>query len=184
MKPLVMTCSHIGRSADRRTPRNEMSFALVPWVGDDALVENSAQQDDDYLAEHELSRPRRRPAPRQRFDPHPVSLRAVRALLAEGTAKQPSDVNFNEAASALRRLEQKKAEAEQAAADAAIEAELQEAATPRQLPFSLPPRLDRPAGPTLLLTCSSPAARCTQLDQTFTTTRKKPAPFRSIDDDM
>ena len=161
-----------------------MSFALVPWVGDYALVENNAQEDSGYLVEHELSRPRRRSAPRQRFDPHPVSTRALRAVLAEGTAKQASEVNFDEAASALRRLEQKKADAERAAAEAAMEAELQEAATPRQLPFSLPPRLDRPAGPTLLLTCSSPRAGGAQLVEPLTTTRKRPAPFRTIDDDM
>lgn len=91
----------------------------------------------------------------QRFEPDYVSEQAIRAAIAMGkaTLATVSEVSADEARAALREQQAQKAvqAAEAAAAaEAAVEAE---AATPRPLPFSMPPRA-RQEQSLLRLTCS------------------------------
>ena len=132
-----------------------------------------------------VSERRRKPMPR--FNPEPVSAVALRALLAEGgtDGRSTSEITADEAEAALKRKLKKQEEEAKAAAEAAAQAEYDEAATPRELPFSLPPREDRPEQPALLLTCSD-RALAEQLQaaeqQTSYATRKKRETFRAADD--
>ena len=135
-------------------------------------------------------RARREPKARVLFDPQPVSDNAVRALREEGIICSGGDVNADEAAQALKRRMLRLAEEDRAEAEAAAEAEMLEAMTPQQLPFSLPPRIDRPAEPLLMLTCQHPTSSDATSTEPMspeeglrTKTRKRRAtPFSAGDD--
>ena len=139
-------CADAAPSADARpTPSPLTQHMIVPYEPlDNALVE----------VEEELPQRRQR-TPRVRFDPTPVSTLALRAFQLEGTDKMLSEVTAEEALAALKRQQQQRSDAKAAAKAAEEEAAMQEAATPRALPFSLPPRMDRPVEPTLCLTYST-----------------------------
>ena len=100
------------------------------------------------IVPYQSARPSRSRAPRALYDPAPLSDRDARAALAElGDAKcAASDISAEEGRAARKRkAEREAAEKEEAEQAAAAAAEL-EAATPRALPFPLPPR-DRPQQP-------------------------------------
>ena len=145
---------------------------------------------DDISAKPPMSSGRERKQ-RQLYDPTPVSGSALRAALEAGcqNGRALSDVTEEEAAAALK--QKRKAAAETVAAEEAAKraAVALEAATPRELPFSQPPR-ERPEA-SLLLTCSPMELQQAELSPATTfgppSTRKKNKirePFSVRDDDL